>query len=102
MSDKYDLAEKDYMEGIETFLKAKDHYEWIKAKRREILRVTLKDSKPTILEIEDKLKIEENEVDDDLRKAYLSFIFARGEKEKKRLISDSESRKYWDNRGINS
>lgn len=100
-SDKYDQSEREYLENKIKWRKAKDLYELTKAKRRQIIKAEIiaEGGKPTIQDLDDKLLIEQNDLDKELGINYTFLVSTTAEKERKHQECKSQERAYWDNKG---
>lgn len=102
MSEKYDKAEIAYLDSKIAWRKAKDLYELTRAKRRQVLKAEIiaEGGKPTLQDLEDRLLIEQNDLDKELGTKYLFLLTAMALKERKHQECESQSRLYWDSKGL--
>ena len=102
MSEKYDKAEREYIESKIKYRKAKDLYEFTKAKHRQIIKAKMVSEgvKPTLQDLDDALLIEQNNISTELGTNYVFMVKSQAEKEVKYQEKKREERAYWDNKGI--
>lgn len=98
VQEKYNQAEKDYLEARIKFDDAKTSYELEKAKSHTILKTTAlaREDKLTITDLKYKILIQQSEPESDLGKMFIKYSLALAAKKRMFVEMKCQERAYWD------